>query len=214
MSGQTTKAGAYAPVSSAAVEIVSKSVQKGGESATIAKESTAAPDSSKADDKDGKDDKGDNMKEDDLKDAKGMTFFQLMKVLKPFFWPDEGAESAGVNRLRTTATWLAVFCSKGCSVAAPFFVLDATNQLADGDYESGWRNICIYGALLLGRSFFKEIQGALYVKILCVSVSVSVMCVCMRLCAGLDTLLPTINLTLSIIATHLLPLISRQLQTP
>eukprot|EP00605_Chrysophyceae_sp_TOSAG23-4_P000838 GSChrysophyteH1.ASY1.ANO1.929.1 assembled CDS len=41
-----------------------------------------------------------------------MSFWELMIVLKPFFWPDKGSDSATINRIRTSATWLSVFSSK------------------------------------------------------------------------------------------------------
>ena len=88
-----------------------------------------------------------------------------MRVLKPFFWPSEGSDSAAINRFRTISTWFAVFASKGCSIAAPFFILDATNFLNEGDFSSAWPNIAYFSAFCVGRSFFKEIQGILYVKV-------------------------------------------------
>ncbi len=138
----------YAAVATSNVELTEKDVEKGNTTSSSTQDDT--------------------MKKDDgneLKDVKGMTFLELMKVLKPFFWPDEGSESATVNRVRTTATWLSVFASKSCSLLAPFFLLDATDQLIAGDYNAAWKNIAYFSTLLLGRSFFKEIQGALYAKV-------------------------------------------------
>jgi hypothetical protein len=104
-------------------------------------------------------------KDTELKDAKGLGFMELMVVLKPFFWPSAGSEGAFVNRVRALSTWCAVFLSKAASLISPFFVLDATNQLVAGDYSSAYRNIIWFVVLKVASSFFKEIQGILYVKV-------------------------------------------------
>ena len=101
----------------------------------------------------------------ELKDAKGMGFFALMKVLKPFFWPEAGSEGALVNRIRATSTWAATILSKTSSLLAPFFLLDATNQLIVNDYDSAYPNIIYFVLLKISSSFFKEVQGILYIKV-------------------------------------------------
>ena len=45
-----------------------------------------------------------------------MTFIELMRVLKPYFWPDAGMQSAYANRFRSTMTWLLVAASRVCTL--------------------------------------------------------------------------------------------------
>jgi hypothetical protein len=66
--------------------------------------------------------------------SKALTFYELMVVLKPFFWPDAGSDGALINRTRAFSTWLSVLVSKSCSLTSPFFLLNATNQLTKGEY--------------------------------------------------------------------------------
>lgn len=41
-------------------------------------------------------------------EPKSMSFFQLLLILRPFFWPSEGSDGALVNRARAISTWLVV----------------------------------------------------------------------------------------------------------
>lgn len=97
--------------------------------------------------------------------TKGMTFWELMFVLKPFFWPNEGTEGMFVNRVRASSTWFSVLSGRICSIYAPFFIQDATNSLVAGDYDDAVINILSYVMLRIGASGFKELQGALYVGV-------------------------------------------------
>ena len=40
-----------------------------------------------------------------------MSFWELMLVLKPYFWPNEGSDGAVINRLRSTLTVAFIFGS-------------------------------------------------------------------------------------------------------
>ena len=87
-------------------------------------------------DKDKNEEKEKEKEKDELKNAKAMSFYELMVVLKPFFWPSAGSDGALLNRIRAASTWGAVMISKACSLAAPLFLLDATNELVAGDWDS------------------------------------------------------------------------------
>jgi len=118
----------------------------------------------------------------ELKDAHAMTFFELMVVLKPFFWPAEGTDGALVNRIRAVSTWGAVMISKACSLWAPLFLLDATNELVLGDWESAKNNTIAFVGLKLASSFFKEIQGVSTNTCVCARTPVLCVCVCLCVC--------------------------------
>ena len=96
---------------------------------------------------------------------KAMSFFQLMYVLRPFFWPSEGSDGATVNRLRATSTWAAVGLSKASSLIAPFYLSKATNSLAEGDFGNAWRTLVAFAVLRFLSSFLKEMQTILYIKV-------------------------------------------------
>ena len=34
-----------------------------------------------------------------------LTFYELMYVLRPYFWPQSGTDGAFLNRIRSTSTW-------------------------------------------------------------------------------------------------------------
>lgn len=104
----------------------------------------------------------DNIKEDDPKD---LTLFQLMSILRPYYWPNEGSDGAVLNRIRAISTYLSVFLSKASSLYAPFFLLTATNELMAGNISVSILCICKYCLLRIVSSFFKELQPVIYVKV-------------------------------------------------
>jgi hypothetical protein len=61
-------------------------------------------------------------------EPKKLTFYQLMVVLRPFFWPAEGTDGALVNRIRAVSTWFMVGASKACSLISPLFLLVAVSH--------------------------------------------------------------------------------------
>ena len=89
---------------------------------------------------------------------KTMSFFQLLYVLRPFFWPSAGSDGAMKNRIRAISTWIAVGSSKGCSLTAPFFLATATNSLARGDYGDASQALILFCFLKLMSSLCKETQ--------------------------------------------------------
>jgi hypothetical protein len=46
----------------------------------------------------------------------------ILILLKPYFWPDETAESATMNRIRAIVTWVCVIFSKVCNLVSPMLV--------------------------------------------------------------------------------------------
>eukprot|EP01036_Dinobryon_divergens_P059803 gene59803-79765_t len=104
-------------------------------------------------------------KESKESEKRGLTFFELMRVLKPYFWPSAGTDGALLNRLRTTSTWLLVGLSKAANLYAPLFISVATNKLISHDLRGTFLNVIIYCALRLLSSIFKELQGIVYLKV-------------------------------------------------
>lgn len=94
-----------------------------------------------------------------------MSFFELVRVLSPYFWPDSGSDGAWLNRLRSSSTWLMVILSKACNLVAPFYLSSATNHLIGADYPSAAHSVVVYVSLRLLSSTCKELQGVLYIKV-------------------------------------------------
>ena len=96
---------------------------------------------------------------------KELTLFELARVLRPYFWPNSGADGAFLNRVRALSTWGAVFLSKTCNLLAPFFLSAAANELMSSKYINAVYNLVIYCAFRVSSSFFKELQSVIYVKV-------------------------------------------------
>ena len=96
---------------------------------------------------------------------KPLTFFELIYLVRPYFWPNDGASGACVNRLRALSTWLSVALSKITSLFSPYFLASATNDLNSGNYRSSIKYIVIYVALRIASTIFKELQTILYIKV-------------------------------------------------
>jgi hypothetical protein len=96
---------------------------------------------------------------------KPMSFFELMYVLRPFFWPSEGSDGALINRIRAICTWVAVGLSKATSLYAPFFLSTATNDLVALKYGSAVNGIIGFCVLRFLSSALKEMQSVLYIKV-------------------------------------------------
>jgi ABC-type multidrug transport system fused ATPase/permease subunit len=97
--------------------------------------------------------------------TKNISFWQLMQVLRPFFWPASGSDGAFLNRLRATSTWVVVLLSKGCNLFSPLFIATSTNNLANGDLHSCVVNLLIFIFLRFSASVFKECQSILYIRV-------------------------------------------------
>ncbi len=96
---------------------------------------------------------------------KSLSFLELLKVLKPFFWPDKGTDGALLNRIRAVSTYFLITISKVCSLFAPFFLKDATNYLLKYDYDAAVEAIIWFCILKFCTSLFKELQGIMYLKV-------------------------------------------------
>lgn len=114
----------------------------------------------------------DRLSEDDIETAEGdksqtrpVSLQELMRLLKPYFWPNAGADSALLNRVRSCATWVCVALSKAANVMAPLYLAKATNSLNHGRLTETYTNAVIYTVLLLASSVFKELQGLVYLKV-------------------------------------------------
>jgi ATP-binding cassette, subfamily B, heavy metal transporter len=102
---------------------------------------------------------------DDKTPSKSLTIKELMLVLGPFFWPNEGTDGAVVNRIRSTLTWVCVGLSKTCSLISPLYLSSGTNNLTHGNYSVAATNIGIFCALRFLSSFFKEMQSIVFLKV-------------------------------------------------
>jgi len=99
------------------------------------------------------------------KEVSSLSFFELMQLLLPYFWPSKGTDGAFMNRLRSTSTWMTVLLSKTCNLAAPFYIASAANDLVAGNFYPAARAMVVYSTLRLLSSFFKEMQSILYIKV-------------------------------------------------
>lgn len=106
---------------------------------------------------------GENRKTDD--EPRAMTFFELLLVLRPYFWPDEGTDGALINRIRSSATWLMVALSKTSNLMSPYFLAAATNSLTQGRYVEASKYIAYYCSFRAASSLFKELQSIIYLKV-------------------------------------------------
>jgi ABC-type multidrug transport system fused ATPase/permease subunit len=95
----------------------------------------------------------------------GLTTFELLKVLWPYFWPDKGSDGALLNRVRSSMTWLMVILSKGCNLWAPFFIASAANDLVAGNMHSATQQSIIFCVLKFLSVVFREMQSILYIKV-------------------------------------------------
>mmetsp|Transcript_30408 Transcript_30408/g.40146 ORF Transcript_30408/g.40146 Transcript_30408/m.40146 type:complete len:852 (+) Transcript_30408:38-2593(+) len=96
---------------------------------------------------------------------KNLSFWQLIYVLKPYFWPSATDSKASLNRLRSSMTWFFVGASKAASVISPIFLAHATNELTSSRYHNCIVNIGVYVAFCFMAKLFKEMQGLIYLKV-------------------------------------------------
>ena len=89
----------------------------------------------------------------------------ILVLLKPYFWPEETAESASVNRFRAIMTWICVILSKICNLSSPMFLGWASTALAHEDYWSCMLYSMIYAAIQFFGAAFKEGQSLIYLKV-------------------------------------------------
>jgi ABC-type multidrug transport system fused ATPase/permease subunit len=114
-----------------------------------------------------------------LKDAasatkKGMTKEQeqnkihlstLRPLLRPYFWPDETANTAFGNRIRAVSTWVCVILSKVCNLVSPLYLGWASTALAHGQiYDCIWYSVA-YSVISWFGSTLKECQSLVYLEV-------------------------------------------------
>lgn len=104
-------------------------------------------------------------KDETEKKKKKLHLYQLMLILRPFFWPKYNTENSFINRIRAISTWLCVAISKVCSLYSPFFISSATNELVGNQWEDAAKSMIAFVCLRFAASAFKELQSAIYVRV-------------------------------------------------
>jgi len=99
------------------------------------------------------------------KKKKKLHLYELMLILRPFFWPNHGSDGALLNRIRAISTWAFVGASKVASLYSPFFISSATNQLIAKEWEAAANSMIAFVCLRFAASVFKESQSAIYVRV-------------------------------------------------
>ena len=96
---------------------------------------------------------------------KALSLWELLVVLRPFFWPNEGSDGAFINRARAMGTWVVVGGSKVCSLLSPYYLSSATNQLVAGNYKTAAVAMIAFSLLRFAAQFLREMQSILYIKV-------------------------------------------------
>lgn len=96
---------------------------------------------------------------------KGLSLYELIVVLRPFFWPSEGSDGAVINRIRAGSTWLVVGGSKACSLLSPYYLSTATNYLVLGNFADAATAMIGFALLRFASQFLRECQSILYIKV-------------------------------------------------
>ena len=95
-----------------------------------------------------------------VEEAKSIGIGELLKVLKPYFWP-EGL----LNRICVFMTWIFLSFSKASNIMAPLCIAKATDELTSNNIKSATKHIFIYATLLLSNKVFKECQSMAYIRV-------------------------------------------------
>jgi len=95
---------------------------------------------------------------------RGLSLFELMRILKPYFWPSAGTDGACVNRFRALSTWIMVGLSKVASLMAPLYLLVATNMLIQYNLKETFMNVIFYCCLRFASTVFKGTVSRHYVE--------------------------------------------------
>lgn len=98
-----------------------------------------------------------------------VSLFDLYIILKSYFWPEKGSDSAILNRIRSTLTWVMVILSKTCSLLSPLYLAYATNNLVNERFQLAILNIFIYCLLKFLTMLFK---GNLFIYLFLISISI------------------------------------------
>merc|ERR1719253_463810 len=118
--------------------------------------------------------------DDDDTGIKSIGLWELLQVLKPYFWPD-----GLLNRACVMLTWIFLILSKAANILAPLYIAKATDDLAnstasntpenDDDNDDSIQNtstrravtihIVLYALLLFSNKALKELQSLSYVRV-------------------------------------------------
>ncbi|CAE7449408.1 Abcb6 [Symbiodinium sp. CCMP2592] len=104
-----------------------------------------------------------------------LSFFQTLKVLKPYFWPSTGKpQEVLMNRIRASLTWFCVVLSKAFNIISPIYLARATNALSAAlkrtsspqeITEEMWWPLTEYAAMVFFSKALKEAQSLVYIKV-------------------------------------------------
>lgn len=89
-----------------------------------------------------------------------LSLAQILKTLKPYFWP-----RSLIGRLYVMLTWVFVLGSKAAGVIAPFFISTAADAVNRGDTRRAAQDIGIFGTLLFLSKTLKEGQSLAYLRV-------------------------------------------------
>jgi len=93
-------------------------------------------------------------------ETKTIGLLELLKVLRPYFWPD-----GLINRCCVFLTWIFLITSKASNILAPLFIAKATDGLQSSETSATTRYIIAYVLLLLANKLFKEAQSLAYIRV-------------------------------------------------
>lgn len=94
-------------------------------------------------------------------EAQSIGLWELLKVLKPYFWP-----TGTLNRLCVFLTWFFLLLSKAANILAPLFIARATDDLANhmSTARVTWHIVC-YASLVFLNKALKEAQAMAYIRV-------------------------------------------------
>lgn len=98
-------------------------------------------------------------KRDEDEEDKELSLVELLKVLKPYFYP-----KGWLNKLRCVLTYMLLFSAKACNLFAPLFIGQAVQSLSEGD-EAVYSQVGTYCSLLLASKVSTELQNICYLKV-------------------------------------------------
>ncbi len=94
-----------------------------------------------------------------------MDLRELLKVLKPYFWPSNTDPYYRINRFRSVFTWVFIILSKIMNITSPIFIGNAVRALYDRNFRKAKEQIVIFALLALGGRVCKELQLVVYMKV-------------------------------------------------
>jgi len=89
---------------------------------------------------------------------KTLSFLQLMKVMRPYFWPNGFG-----NKCRVVVTFVATGGAKACNVLAPIYIGLASEEVLNRTFPT--TNLVLYATLKFLSVFFRELQRVVYLGV-------------------------------------------------